>query len=94
MANRLTFSRNGPARSFYASLPYDDRKALDEILEYIKDFPFEHGDIITKRFAPPVYIYVYRDDEWRISYGLSFHRGSVYCDIGIWAISRVEPEAA
>ena len=65
-----------------------ERASVDAALDYIRDFPFEHGDIITKRLLPPVVVYEYTDGEWRISYSLSFRPGEVTCDISIWAIAR------
>lgn len=89
MPNRILFSVNGNATDFYNSLNTQERNSLDEALEYIQDFPFEHGDTIEKRFMPPVTIYLFRDDCWRISYSLSFHpTESIGVDISIFAIAR------
>ncbi len=90
MANRLSLSSGGPAATFYNSLNPEERRSLDVALEYIRDVPFEHGGIITKRFMSPLMIYVYEDAEWKISYGLSFRPGHyTEYDIGIWSIARV-----
>ena len=89
MANRLSFGRGSPALAFYNSLGPEERTSLDAALDYIRDAPFEHGDLITKRFMPPVIVYVYRDDQWRISYSLSFRPGHyTEYDISIHSIAR------
>lgn len=89
MPNRILFSANGNATDFYNSLNTQDRNSLDEALEYIRDFPFEHGDTIERRLMPPVTIYLFRDDYWRISYSLSFQPTEPFVvDINIFAIAR------
>ena len=75
MPNRIQFSTSGKAVEFYKSLPYQKRQSRDTTLDYIRDVPFEHGDIITKRFASPVVIYTYTDEQWRIMYTLSTQPG-------------------
>ena len=71
MPNRIQFSASGNAIAFYKALPPQKRQSLDTVLDYIRDVPFEHGDLITKRSAPPVVIYTYTDERWRILYTLS-----------------------
>ena len=61
---------------------------MDAALEYIRDFPFEHGDIIAKRLLPPVVVYEYIDGEWSISYGLSVLPDEGTLHVSIWAIAR------
>ncbi len=61
---------------------------MDAALEYIRDFPFEHGDIIAKRLLPPVVVYEYTDGQWRISYGLSVLPDEGTLHVSIWAIAR------
>ena len=89
MPNRILFSVNGNATDFYNSLNTQDRNCLDEALEYIRDFPFEHGETVQRRYMPPVTIYLFRDDRWRISYSLSSHPTEpLRVDISIFAIAR------
>ncbi|MYE54475.1 MAG: hypothetical protein F4X34_04675 [Chloroflexi bacterium] len=88
MPNRILFSVNGNATDFYNSLNTQERNSLDEALEYIRDFPFEHGDTVIRRIRPPVVIYLFRDDYWRISYSLSTHPTEpISVDISIFAIA-------
>ena len=88
MPNRIQFSVNGNATDFYASLNTQDRNSLDKVLEYIRDFPFEHGDTIERRYMPPVTIYLFRDDNWRVSYSISSHPTEpLIMDISIFAIA-------
>ena len=89
MPNRISFSANGNAIDFYNSLNTQERNSLDEALDYIRDFPFEHGDTVVRRIRPPVVIYLFRDDYWRISYSLSFHHTEpLSMDIIIFAMAR------
>ena len=90
MSNRIRISESGPARTVYENLSEEERREVDSRLEYIRDTPFEHGDIVQRFYRPPVVLYVYDDGQWRMSYGLS-HRGAYY-DIGIWNIARVESD--
>ena len=75
MPNHIQFSTSGNAVEFYKALPSQKRQSLDTALDYIRDVPFEHGDLITKRSAPPVVIYTYTDERWRILYTLSAQPG-------------------
>ena len=68
MPNRLSLS--SPADKFYRSLNPRDRATLDKVLDYIRDVPFPHGDIITVRYMPPVMVYTYDDGVWKCTYGL------------------------
>ena len=68
--NRLTFSASGNARSFYDSLTTRERESIDAAFDYIQDFPYEHGNTITRRFAAPVTWYEFNDGQWRILYTL------------------------
>ncbi len=90
MPNSIRFSESGPARTVYEGLSPDESQQVDDVLDYIRDVPFEHGAVVQRMYRPPVVLYVYDDGQWRISYGLS-HRGAYY-DIGIWNIARVEPD--
>ena len=88
MANVLYLSSDSPASRLYPSLTGEERLAIDDALDYIRDFPFEHGDVITKRLLPPVMVYEYADGNWRISYSLSFLPSDASYSIDIWAIAR------
>ena len=87
MANSLSLGHDSPAHRFYASLRGEARASVDAALEYIRDLPFENGDIIAKRLLPPVVVYEYTDGEWRISYSLSFRPAEVGFHIS-WAIAH------
>ena len=88
LPNRIRFSESGPARTVYENLREDERREIEEILEYIRDVPFEHGAVIRRMYRPPVTFYVYYDERWRVSYSLSL-RGAFY-DIGVWSIERAD----
>ena len=88
MPNRIRFSESGPARTVYENLSEEERREVDGRLEYIRQAPFAHGDIIRQVYRLPVTFYIYDDGQWRISYGLSY-RGA-YFDIGVFAIARLE----
>ena len=87
MPNRLSLSENSPAYRLYTSLAPVDRATLDAALDYIRDAPFPHGGIVTAHRMPPVTVYVYRDDEWRISYGLGFSPNDATYEISVHAIA-------
>ena len=88
MPNRLSFSSGGAAARLYASLRGEERSSLDRALDYIKDAPFAHSETVTAHFAPPVVVYVYQDEDWRISYTLGFLPAEAAFDINIHAIAR------
>ena len=89
MPNHLSLSPNSQAASFYSSLDADALASLDEALDYIRDAPFAHGDTVRRQYMPPVYVYVYRDNQWRISYSLgALPRYATY-DISVHAIARL-----
>ena len=49
----------------------EGRASLKEALHYIRDVPFEHGHMVTRRMMEPVMMYMYNDENWRIAYTLS-----------------------
>ena len=69
----------------YTSLRGEDRSSLDHALAYMRDVPFAHSETITTRFVPPVVVYVYQDEDWRISYTLGFLPAEAEFDINIHA---------
>ena len=89
LPNRLSISEDSPAHRLYTSLAPDARVSLDAALDYIRDAPFEHGDLITARLLPPVVVYEYRDDEWRISYSLGISPSGATYEISVHAIARL-----
>ena len=89
MPNRLTISEGSPAHRLYTSLTPEARVSLDAALDYIRDAPFPHGDLITARLLPPVVVYEYRDDDWRISYSLGISPTGATYEISVHAIARV-----
>ena len=90
MPNQIQFSVGGNARPFYLSLDPKQRRSLDRVLDYIRDFPFEHGDVVTKRYTPPVVLYIYADDCWRVSYTLDkYPRQPLWNNINVFAMARV-----
>ena len=87
--NRLSFTEGSPAPELYASLKAEERASLDEVLEYIRDVPFPHGDTITKRLMTPHLVYVFDDDEWQIAYTMRFLPKENSYDISVHAIARL-----
>lgn len=89
MRNRLTFSSGGPAARLYRSLDPDTRSSLDSALDYIRDVPYPHGEVITTRHMPPVTVYEYNDGTWKVSYGLGYDREQRIFHISVWAIRHL-----
>ena len=89
MPNSLSFTEGSPAAAFYASLGAEERASLDAALEYVRDVPFPHGDIITKRIMAPHLVYVFDDNEWQIAYTMRFLAGESSYDISVHAIARL-----
>ena len=88
MPNRIQISSSGNAISFYKSLSRKKRCSLEAVLDYIRDFPYEHGEIIKKRFANPVILYVYRDNCWRVSYTMDKRPNQpLWNNINVFAIA-------
>ena len=66
--NRLSFSSSGNAIPFYAALIAEERRSINRAFDYIQDFPYEHGDVITRKPADPITWYEFDDGQWRILY--------------------------
>ena len=65
---------------------------MDLALDYIKDVPFPHGEVVTARQMPPVTVYEYNDGIWRIAYSLGYQRELGIFDISVWAIRYLRDE--
>ena len=90
MPNRLVLSNYGNASEFYESLDWGDKASLASALQYIEDFPFEHANTVTRRYMPPVMIYFFHDDDWRISYSLDKTPGELGFTIHVFQIDRAQ----
>ena len=66
--NRLRFSSSGNSISFYAALTAEERRSINRVFDYIQDFPYEHGNVTTRKLAEPVTWYEFDDGQWRILY--------------------------
>ena len=66
--NRLSFSSSGNTIPFYAALTVEERRSINRAFDYIQDFPYEHGDVITRKLADPITWYEFDDGQWRILY--------------------------
>ncbi len=75
--NTLSFSRNA-ANFILDDLDKEERESIGDALDYIKERPYEQKGLITSRFASPVVLYEYDDNEWRIIYTIS------YVESGLW----------
>ena len=64
--NRLRFSSSGNTIPFYAALTAEERRSINRAFDYIQDFPYEHGNVITRKLADPVTWYEFDDGQWRI----------------------------
>ena len=87
MPNRLSLSY--PVVEFYRSLNPIRRASLDKAFDYIRDVPFEHGDIITRRLLLPVMVYTYNDGVWRCTYSLGLIPETVVYTIGVHSVKSI-----
>lgn len=93
MPNRLHFDNAGRERELFYNLGPADYQSLLTALESIQNDPLPDNDRIVAVDFPPIVIYHYRDEKWRIAYGLSYYRvGETegFYDIGIVAVSPVQ----
>ena len=70
----------------YRSLDRIAHLSLDVALDRIANDPQPDGDRIISHDVPPGVIYIYEDDDWKISYGLSYSRTDQCYDIEVFAI--------
>ena len=87
MLNSLSLSC--PVVEFYRSLNPIRRASLDGAFEYIRDVPFEHGDIITSRLLAPVMVYTYNDGVWRCTYSLGLIHETIAYTISVHSVKSI-----
>jgi hypothetical protein len=87
LLNSLSLSY--PVVEFYRSLNPIRRASLDKAFDYIRDVPFEHGDIITRRLLPPVMVYTYNDGVWRCTYSLGLIPETITYTISVYSVKSI-----
>ena len=87
MRSRIRFIRNGQATRLYRSLNPADRASLDIAFDSIGNYPVADGIRITTVDVPPGVIYIYQDEDWRISFGVSYSITDERYDVEIYAIA-------
>ena len=87
MPNRLSLSC--PVVEFYRSLNPIRQASLDKAFDYIRDVPFEHGDIVTSRFMSPVMVYTYNDGVWRCTYSLGLIPETIVFTISVCSVKSI-----
>ena len=88
MPNQLSFSINGQPQELYRSLSHDTRASLDVVLDLLLVNPSPDGIHKTAIFMSPVVVYYYEDEDWKVSYSLSYYPVEKITDIGIYAIAQ------
>ena len=70
----------------FLTLEENAYQLLEMALEYIREAPLPDGDRIIAVDYPPMVIYHYRDENFRIAYGLSYIQSEDCYDIAIEAV--------
>lgn len=86
MRNKTRFTTHGQPANLYRSLDSEARASLNAALDRIGSNPHPDGDTIFSVTHPPVVIYTYQDEHWRISFGRSYSITEECYDIEIFAI--------
>lgn len=89
MPNHLRFVNPSRAAELYLSVDTAAFDSLEIALDYIVKNPLPDGRRIAMVDHPPVVLYHYRDDNWRIAYSLSYFREGDYYSISVVAVFPV-----
>ena len=73
----------------FLTLEPEPYQLFEAALEYVRNHPLPDGERIIRVDRPPVALYYYRDDHYRIVYGLRDNEGEGYYDISIVAVDAL-----